>query len=100
MSVDDIKDVEKDGGAEGSAPAEGAVTEERPAPVAAEAPAEKKRGAGSGAGGGVRITPVASPLMQSIQVPEVLPLLPVRGSVGFPGSVMPLTIGRPRSKQL
>jgi ATP-dependent Lon protease len=52
------------------------------------------------AGGGVRITPVPSPLLQSVQVPDVLPLLPVRASVGFPGSVMPLTIGRPRSKQL
>src|SRR5205085_4161815 len=40
------------------------------------------------------------PLMQPVQVPEVLPLLPVRESVGFPGSVMPLTIGRPRSKKL
>ena len=49
--------------------------------------------------GGVRITPSA-PLMQSVQVPDSLPLLPVRDSVGFPGSVMPLTIGRPRSKRL
>jgi ATP-dependent Lon protease len=49
---------------------------------------------------GVRIAPVASPLMQAIQVPDTLALLPVRGSVGFPGSVMPLTIGRPRSKHL
>ncbi|HEY4330074.1 MAG TPA: LON peptidase substrate-binding domain-containing protein, partial [Phycisphaerae bacterium] len=48
---------------------------------------------------GVRITP-ASPLMQAIQVPETLPLLPVRDAVAFPGSVLPLTVGRPRSKRL
>jgi ATP-dependent Lon protease len=48
---------------------------------------------------GVRITPSA-PLMQAIQVPEVLPLLPVREAVAFPGSVMPLTVGRARSRRL
>ncbi|MGN6369840.1 MAG: endopeptidase La [Phycisphaerae bacterium] len=39
-------------------------------------------------------------MMQAVQVPEVLALLPVRGAVSFPGAVMPLTIGRPRSKKL
>ena len=48
---------------------------------------------------GVRITP-SSPLIQPIQIPDTLPLLPVRDAVAFPGSVMPLTIGRPRSKRL
>src|SRR5688572_23586304 len=35
---------------------------------------------------------------QQTSVPHVLPLLPVRGLVVFPGTVMPLSIGRPRSK--
>ncbi len=52
------------------------------------------------AGTSVRVTPVPSPLMQAVQVPEILPLLPVRGSVGFPGAVMPLTVARPKSKKL
>ncbi len=40
------------------------------------------------------------PLIQQVRIPEILPILPVRGSVAFPGAVMPLAIGRPRSKRL
>ncbi len=43
---------------------------------------------------------VTSPMVQQIQVPEILPLLPVRGAVAFPGAVMPLTVGRDRSKRV
>jgi len=43
---------------------------------------------------------VNMPLLQQIQVPDVLPILPVRGAVGFPGAVMPLTVGRPKSRRL
>ncbi len=50
--------------------------------------------------GGVKITPVQSPLIQAIQVPDTLALLPVRGSVAFPGAVLPLTVGRPKSRKM
>ena len=43
---------------------------------------------------------VNTPLLQQIRVPEILPILPVRGSVSFPGAVMPLAVGRPKSKRL
>ncbi len=33
-------------------------------------------------------------------IPDVLPILPIRGQVIFPGTVMPLTIGRNASRQL
>ena len=33
-------------------------------------------------------------------VPEVLPVLPIRGAVAFPGTVMPLTIKREKSKRV
>ncbi len=45
-------------------------------------------------------TPVTPPLLQQIQVPNILPILPVRASVGFPGAVMPLTVGRPASRKM
>ncbi|MEW6159468.1 MAG: endopeptidase La [Verrucomicrobiota bacterium] len=35
-----------------------------------------------------------------IAIPEALPILPVRGLVVFPGTVVPLTIGRPASRKL
>jgi len=38
------------------------------------------------------------PAQQEVAIPNVLPLLAVRNTVGFPGTVMPLNIGREPSK--
>ena len=38
------------------------------------------------------------PAGQEMRVPNVLPLLPISNFVVFPGTVMPLNVGRPRSK--
>jgi ATP-dependent Lon protease len=36
----------------------------------------------------------------SIEIPEELPILPVRNTVAFPGTIMPLSVSREKSKRL
>ncbi len=36
----------------------------------------------------------------NIQLPKTLPVLPIRGAVMFPGTVMPLGVGRPKTLQM
>src|ERR1700710_2195177 len=37
---------------------------------------------------------------QPLHIPNVLPILPIRNIVVFPGTVMPLNVGRKKSKSL
>ncbi|HEY44128.1 MAG TPA: endopeptidase La, partial [Anaerolineae bacterium] len=41
-----------------------------------------------------------SPIMESSEIPEELPILPLRGVVVYPHTAIPLTIGQPRSIRL
>ena len=72
--------------------AEYAETPAKPEPAAESGPVKARTVAGG--------STVAMPLLQQVHIPDVLPILPVRGSVAFPGAVMPLAIGRQRSKRL
>ncbi len=45
-------------------------------------------------------SPPDPPSEQVVQVPSELPVLPLRDTVLFPGGVMPLAVGRPRSVRL
>ncbi|NOR75654.1 MAG: endopeptidase La, partial [Draconibacterium sp.] len=38
--------------------------------------------------------------LKNIEVPDVLPILPLRNTVLFPGVVLPITVGRERSLEL
>src|SRR5947208_9955955 len=37
---------------------------------------------------------------QQLSIPNVIPILPIRNIVVFPGTVMPLNVGRQKSKNL
>src|SRR5206468_2807533 len=37
---------------------------------------------------------------QTLSIPSLIPILPIRNIVVFPGTVMPLNVGRPKSKSL
>jgi ATP-dependent Lon protease len=72
-------------------------------PVSAAKPTESPepgKAAGIKVGTSVPRPAVAGSVLQQLQVPDLLPLLPVRGAVSFPGAVMPLTVGRDRSKRV
>ncbi|MFW6154642.1 MAG: endopeptidase La [Planctomycetota bacterium] len=41
-----------------------------------------------------------SPDQGAVRIPEVAPVIPIRNTVVFPGTVIPLTVGRERSRRL
>jgi ATP-dependent Lon protease len=57
---------------------------------------------GSPDDGGLVVMPAAPETGQDgeLDIPDTLPILPVRESVAFPGTVMPLSIGREKSKHV
>src|SRR5438445_12797040 len=49
---------------------------------------------------GATIIRTGGPNGQRLTVPNTLPILPIRNIVVFPGTVMPLNVGRQKSKNL
>ena len=77
-------------------------------PVASDPPAEKKDGPSAttpAVPSGARHdedkpSDAAASADQKDRIPGVLPILPIRDSVAYPGTIMPLSIGRDKSKRL
>ena len=70
-------------------------TREEPAPRGgAKVPRKNK------AGDSPATASVTGPLVHQVRVPDVLAILPVRDAVAFPGAVIPLGIGRDKSRKL
>lgn len=47
-----------------------------------------------------QINQTNTPIEQEFRLPEIIGILPIRSAVAYPGTVMPLAIGRERSKRL
>jgi len=75
----------------GKSPAQEPEPDHAPdAPEAAKAPG---RAAAS-------MAPVSGPQIHQVRIPDEIPILPVRDAVAFPGAVIPLTIGRDKSRRV
>ncbi len=49
---------------------------------------------------GATTASVGGPMLHQVRIPETIAIMPVRDAVAFPGAVIPLTIGRDKSRRL
>ncbi len=64
----------------------------QPFAMAAGSPSKASGAANQSSGGSTRES--------HVEIPKQLPILPIRGTVMFPGTIMPLGVGRPASRRL
>ncbi|HTV47752.1 MAG TPA: endopeptidase La [Phycisphaerae bacterium] len=69
-------------------------------PDAPDAAPEAPGSSASATASASSMAPVSGPQVHQVRIPDMIPVLPVRDAVAFPGAVIPLTIGRDKSRRL
>lgn len=54
----------------------------------------------TGTADGMQLLGSGATRVDQVRIPKVLPVLPIRGTIMFPGTIMPLGVGRPSSRLL
>lgn len=75
-------------------------TQSSPDPKSGENKPSGSKGPAAPDAPGVTTADVTGPMLHQVRIPEIIAIMPVRDAVAFPGAVIPLSIGRDKSRRL